>query len=37
MEKKTEISEYHISSPKKLMKIIHERLIDKKPLNSVKY
>ena len=35
MRKKNQIFKYYALSPKKLIKIISERLIDEKPLNPV--
>ena len=35
MRKKNQISEYHVSSPKRLIKTIHRQSSNKKPFNLV--
>ena len=37
MRRKNQIPKYHTLSSMRLMRIIYEQLIDKKPLNPVEY
>ena len=37
VKRKNQIPEYHVLSPKRLIRMIHEQSIDKKPPNPVRY